>query len=88
MSHELFEQLATHTLAVRFGDGPEGLARGVGLTVVRADWLPWRALLVRSDVLLVRDDDSILWGVAEVLLACYAHAEADVEELAGKLLKT
>lgn len=84
MSHGLLEQLAAHALAVRFGPGPEGLARGQGLAVVYVAWLPWDAFLC-GDRLYVRDPDAILWGVARVLLADVTHGETDVEALAERL---
>ena len=37
MSHELLERLAAHIHALRFGDGLEGLARGVGLLLHEID---------------------------------------------------
>jgi len=81
VSHELLERLAEHIHALRFGDGLEGLARGVGLRVVVAE-LPAGVVL--------EDDDTVYLGrertlalqrraiLREIALAALRHARLPV----------
>ena len=78
VSHELLERLAAHIHALRFGDGLEGLARGVGLRVVVAE-LPAGTVLEEDDgtVFLGRERTLALQRRAilrEIALAALRHA--------------
>lgn len=91
LSDDAVECLATHAKALRFGDGPEGLALGNGCSVV-IDRRPaaLRHLAIEGTVILNPCDDvdhargSILHETARQILVDHGFAEhpGDVERLA------
>jgi hypothetical protein len=87
VSHGLLEQLAAHALALRFGDGATGLARGLGLTVLVVCDLPAGVEVAADEdgVVALRDERETLVEIARHLLDPYMHDDADVRTLARRL---
>lgn len=73
-------------MALRFGDGAAGLARGLGLTVLVVCDLPAGVEVAADEdgVVALRDERETLVEIARHLLEPYPHSETDVQSLAAR----
>lgn len=92
---ERLEEIADRVHAARFGDGLAGLAAGQGL-VVRLldlpDWFPGAistdgALVVRETRDPIENERATARLLAHHLLRAVPHGPADIEALAGGILR-